>query len=295
MEAVSFLGLGKMGMGMAANLLKGGAPLYVYNRSVERTSGLAQQGAKVLMHPCEAFQKAKIAISMLANDQALEDVVLGPNGLLENIKPGCTHVSMSTVSPETTRKLATLHRDKGAYFLAAPVFGRPDMSAAGKLVIALAGDTAGKKAAKPYLELLGQRIDDFGEQAESANILKLAGNFMILAAIEAMGEAFHLSEHNGLDRNQVATFFAETLFACPVYRNYSKLIASEAFDPAGFKMSLGFKDINLVKDAAKVNNTGMPLADLLQRMLKDEIAKGNGDLDWAAITLAANPAMNAVN
>ena len=115
---------------------------------------------------------------------------------------------------------------------------------------------------------------------------------MILAAIEAMGEAFRLTENNGLDREHVAAFFADTLFACPVYRNYSKIVAAEAFDPAGFKMSLGFKDINLLKAAAQDNGTKMPLADLLQRLLKDEISKGNEDLDWAAITLSANAVMH---
>ncbi len=284
-QSLTFIGLGNMGTPMAANLIRGGLPVYVYNRTPEKAASLVESGAKLLNTPAEAFQKTKIVLSMLANDEALEQVTLGPNGLYESIKPDCIHISMSTVSPKTSRKLAILHQEKGAHFIAAPVFGRPQAAANRKLWICIAGESSVKKQIEPILKLLGQKIEDFGEDPGNANIVKLAGNFLILTAIEALGEALAIGERNGIDSERLASFFADTLFASPVYQTYANLIASSAFDPAGFKLHLGLKDINLLQDVAQESRVPIPIASLLHDLLLEGLVYNRGDLDWSAITM----------
>lgn len=286
-QPVAFLGLGNMGTAMAMNLVKGHIPLFVYNRTKEKAEPLVAKGAQLLENPSEAFLKANIAISMVANDKALEELICANNGLLKSIKPGCIHISMSTISPETTQKLEAIHRAKGAFFVAAPVFGRPDAAAAAKLWICVAGDPKVKKQIDPILKLMGERVEDFGEDPKNANIVKLAGNFMILSAIESLGEAAALAENSGIDKQHLIKFFLETLFSCPVYRNYGTIIAKEAFEPAGFRLALGLKDINLIQAAAQTSTTNMPFANVLHALLEEGVEQGRGNQDWSAITLSA--------
>ncbi len=286
-DAVAFLGLGTMGKPMARNLLKQKIPLYVYNRSLDKTIELAEEGAHLLNFPSEAFQKASIAFTMLANDKALEDVTLGRKGLLESIQPGNIHVSLSTTSPDLNRKLDHLHREKKAHFISAPVFGRPEVAAAAKLWISVAGEPQAKKRILPLLKMLGQRVEDFGEDPGAANVVKLIGNFLMLSAMEAMGEAWALGEANGISSSKLSTFFSETLFSCPIYQTYGKIIAESAFDKVGLKLSLGLKDITLAKNQADSAHVHMPFASLLQSLLQEAVKQGHGELDWSAVTLFA--------
>jgi 3-hydroxyisobutyrate dehydrogenase-like beta-hydroxyacid dehydrogenase len=289
-ESIGFIGLGHMGEPMARNLLKAGFAVRVYNRTSAKAQALASEGARAVGSPAEAAQTDGIVITMLANDAALEEVVLGQKGIGQILGKGGVHLSMSTVSPETARRLAAVHAERGALYLAAPVFGRPEAAAAGKLWICLAGDIAAKRRVQPVLAALGQGVHDFGEQAPAANVVKLAGNFLILSAIEALAEAFTLAEKNGIQRDAMASFFGQTIFACPIYQNYGRIVATEQYTPPGFRLSLGMKDINLVLDSAQASRTPMPLASLLHNQLLHSLAKGREDLDWAAIALAASEA-----
>ena len=178
-ETIGFIGLGNMGLPIATNLLAAGYTLKVYNRTLEKAQPLIEQGAQVVHHPFEAIEPGGIVITMLANDAALEAVMLGENGILSHSVQNSIHLSMSTISPETADKLATLHQQQDSYYVAAPVFGRPDAAAARKLWIALSGQATAKERVRPILEQLGQGIFDFGEAAKAANIVKLAGNFLI--------------------------------------------------------------------------------------------------------------------
>jgi 3-hydroxyisobutyrate dehydrogenase-like beta-hydroxyacid dehydrogenase len=225
---------------------------------------------------------------MLANDQALEDVVLGENGILEKLGNGGIHISMSTISPTTAQNLAERHEQKGTHYLAAPVFGRPDAAAARKLWICLSGNGAAKERVLPLLNVLGQKVFDFGEQVSAANVVKLSGNFLIISAIEAMAEAFTLAQKNGIDRTQVAELFGQTLFACPIYQNYGRMIAQEQYEPAGFKLALGLKDVELVLQTAKESQMPMPVASLVRDRLISAIAKGRGDIDWTGLALGVS-------
>jgi 3-hydroxyisobutyrate dehydrogenase-like beta-hydroxyacid dehydrogenase len=282
-KTIGFIGLGNMGLPMATNLLAAGYSLRAYNRTLEKGRSLADQGAVLANIPAEAVTENAIVITMLANDQALEEVVLGENGILERLSPGSIHLSMSTVSPATAQHLAEQHQQRGAHYLAAPVFGRPDAAAAKKLWICLSGNAAAKAEVAPVLDALGQGVFDFGETPEAANVVKVAGNFLIVSAIEAMAEAFTLAEKNGIDRTQVAELYSKTLFACPIYQNYGRMIAQQQYEPAGFKLSLGLKDVTLALQTARTSQMPMPFASLLHDRLMSAVAKGKGDLDWTGL------------
>ena len=282
---IGFLGLGSMGAPMARNLLASGLDVSVYNRTRAIAETFGADGATIADTPAGAVVEGGIAITMLANDAALEAVTLGPDGLLQKLGKGGLHISMSTVSPETSKKLAALHAANGSLFLSAPVFGRPEAAAASKLWICQSGSTDAKQRAKAILDVLGQGIHDFGDDPGAANVVKLSGNFMILSAIETMAEAQALAEKNGVDRAALASFFGQTIFSCPIYQNYGRILAERAFEPAGFKLELGMKDVRLVRDVAETAMVPMPLADLLHARLLTSLAKKRGKLDWTAIEL----------
>jgi 3-hydroxyisobutyrate dehydrogenase-like beta-hydroxyacid dehydrogenase len=285
-EAVGFVGLGSMGAPMARNLLEAGFKVTVFNRTRERATALAASGAAIAESPRTATVPGGIVVTMLANDQALESVALGEDGLAEALGKDGLHISMSTVSPETSRKLAQEHARRGSLFLAAPVFGRPDAAAARKLWICQSGSAAAKQRAQPVLEALGQGIHDFGTEPGAANVVKLCGNFLILSAIEAMAEALALAQKNGIDRTALAEFFGQTVFACPVYQNYGRILAARAFEPPGFALKLGMKDIRLVRDTAEAVQVPMPVADLVHARLLSALAKGRAEMDWTAVELS---------
>ena len=287
-EVIGFIGLGSMGLPMATNLIKAGYRLQVYNRTAQKAEPLVAQGAKLAERPSDVVESGGIAVTMLANDKALEEAVLGENGILEKLGAGGIHLSMSTVSPATAKHLAAQHQQQGSHYLAAPVFGRPDAAAAKKLWISLSGNEAAKARVLPILNDLGQKVFDFGEEVGAANVVKLAGNFMIISAIEAMAEAFTLAEKNGIDRTQIAELFGQTLFACPIYQNYGRMIAQQQYEPAGFKLSLGLKDVTLALQTAKDSQMPMPLASLLHDRLMAAVAKGNGDIDWTGLALGVS-------
>ena len=285
---VTFIGLGAMGTPMARNLMTSGFSVTVFNRSPAPADRLAIEGARVASSSAASVNPGGIVVTMLANDQALEDVVLGESGILGPLGAGGLHISMSTVSPETSRRLAAAHTERGSLFLAAPVFGRPEAAAARKLWICQSGSKAAKARAQEILTAVGQGIHDFGEDPGAANVVKLSGNFLILSAIEAMAEALALAEKNGIDRMAVANLLGETIFACPIYQNYGRMLATRSYGPAGFKLSLGMKDVRLVRDVAEAATLPMPLSDLLHARLLGSLAKGRENLDWTAIELASS-------
>ena len=283
---IGFIGLGNMGEPMARNLLSAGYELKVFNRSAGRAKLLVSEGATAVSTPREVVNVGGIVITMLANDAALETVTLGKDGLLLPLGVGGLHISMSTVSPETSRHLAAEHVGQGSHFVAAPVFGRPDAAAARKLWICCSGSVEAKQRAQPILEALGQGIRDFGSDAGAANVVKLAGNFLILSAIGSLSEAISLAEKNGVDRSALTTFFGQTIFACPPYQNYGRILAERAFMPAGFKLELGMKDMRLIRELAERTQVPMPIVDLLHARLLSSLAKGRAEFDWTAIELS---------
>ncbi len=235
---IAFLGLGGMGSGMALSLIKHGHKVTVWNRSSKSAEAIQEQGAQIAATPAEAARHAEIAITMLADDGAVETVVLGENGLAMGLPKDAVHVSMSTISVALSEHLTTAHSERGQQFVAAPVFGRPDQAKDGKLFIAAAGAGEALQRIHPALDAMGQRTFVIGETPAQANLLKLTGNFLITCVIESLAEAFALTAKGGIETAKVYELLTETLFAAPVYKTYGSTIILEGkFSPPGFKMA----------------------------------------------------------
>jgi 3-hydroxyisobutyrate dehydrogenase-like beta-hydroxyacid dehydrogenase len=283
---IGFIGLGAMGTPMAVNLTAAGYKLRVYNRTASKADALVATGAIRVERPGDAAQTGGVAITMLADDAALEQVTLGAGGLAERLGAGGIHISMSTVAPATTRRLAEHHAACGNSIIAAPVFGRPDAAKAKRLWVLASGPATQKAAIRPLLEAMGQAIFDFGEEPGAANVAKLVGNFLIAANLEAMSEAFAMAEKQGVERAAVADMLAKTLFACPIYQGYGKAIAEKRFTPVGFRMPLGLKDVELALKTAAEVTMGLPIASLVRDRFLASLAKGRAEMDWSAIALS---------
>lgn len=281
---IGFLGLGNMGGAMARNLIRAHHDITVYNRSHVAAETLGKEGATVAESPAKAGEQ-EIVITMLANDSAVESVVLAPGGAMDGMEQGALHISMSTISPDLSRRLAAAHKEHGQEYIAAPVFGRPEAAEVAKLFIVAAGAKSAIEKATPVFELLGQHTFKVGERPEDANLIKLFGNFLITCVLEGLGEVFAVSRKAEIDPKIVLEVLTGTLFGSPVYSNYGPRMIEEKFSPAGFKMPLGLKDVRLMLQAAEGLSAPMPFASVIRDRFLSAIANGYGDLDWSALAL----------
>jgi 3-hydroxyisobutyrate dehydrogenase-like beta-hydroxyacid dehydrogenase len=278
-----FIGLGRMGSAMAANLVKAAHDVTVFNRSAEKRRALLELGALEATRVADAC-RGEVVATMLADDAAVADVAFAPDGIVANLAEGAIHLSMSTISVGLSKILAQAHAKVGQRFIAAPVFGRPDKAAAAQLFIVTAGDPAAIEACRPLFEAMGQRTFSMGPEPSSANLVKLTGNFLIAAAIESLGEAIALIGKAGIDRHAFVDLLTSTIFPAPAYKTYGGLIADNQFEPAGFAAPLGLKDIRLTLAAAEALRVPLPIGGLLQDRFLTLLAQRGGDnLDWAAI------------
>ena len=277
-----FIGLGHMGSAMAKNLVIGGHDVTVFNRTPGRSRALVELGA----HEAAAIAGAchgEVVITMLADDDAVSETVLGKDGVLANLSQGAIHVSMSTISVALSKRLAQAHAQAGQRYIAATVMGRPDMAAAGNLFILAAGDPATVEICGPLFDLLGQKTSNVGPEPSAANLIKLTGNFLQAAVIEALGEAVALIGKAGIDRHAYIEVLTSTIFTAPAYKIFGPLSAEGKFEPAAFAAPLGYKDIRLALAAAESLRVPMPLANLLHDRFVRLFAQGGERLDWAAI------------
>jgi 3-hydroxyisobutyrate dehydrogenase-like beta-hydroxyacid dehydrogenase len=272
-----------MGTGMAASLVKAGHDVRVFNRSPGRTRGLVELGAHEATSVTGAACDAEAVITMLADDYAVSAIGYGEGGVIAHLPKGAIHVSMSSISVTLSARLAYSHAQAGQRYIAAPVFGRPDMAAAGKLFIVAAGDPLTIEECQPLFDAMGQKTTLMGTEPGAANLVKLSGNFLLAAVIEALGEAVALIGKAGIDRQGYIEFLTSTLFDAPAYRTYGPLIAQGKFEPAAFAARLGYKDIRLALAAAEALRVPMPLGSLLHDRLLRLLAQGGSHLDWAAI------------
>jgi 3-hydroxyisobutyrate dehydrogenase-like beta-hydroxyacid dehydrogenase len=279
---VGFIGLGRMGAGMAASVIKAGHEVTVHNRTPGKAEALVAQGAKLAATVADACRGAAV-MTMLANDQAVEDVVFGDGGLIETLAPGAIHISSSTISVALAERLAAAHRELGSRFISAPVFGRPDVAAAGQLAVVAAGPPGAIDDAAPLLDAIGRNTSIVSETPATANLVKLSGNFLLASVIESLGEAIALIGKAGVDRGRYVDILTTALFDVPAYRLYGGMIADGRFEPAGFAAPLGQKDIRLTLAAAEDLGVPMPLASLLRDRFLALIAQGGERLDWSAI------------
>jgi 3-hydroxyisobutyrate dehydrogenase-like beta-hydroxyacid dehydrogenase len=279
---IGFIGLGRMGAAMAANLVRAGHEVSVFNRSPGKSSALVELGAHNAAHLADACTGSAV-ISMLANDDAAADIALGEGGIIHHLAQGAIHLSMSTISVELSKRLAQAHAKAGQGYVAAPVFGRPEMAASAKLFIVAAGDPAAVDACEPLFGAMGQKTTVLGTEPSAANLVKLSGNFLLASAIEALGEAVALIGKAGIDPRVYVEFLTSTVFNVPAYKIYGALIAERKFEPAAFAAPLGYKDIRLTLAAAENLRVPMPLGSLLHDRFLRLLAEGGDSLDWAAI------------
>jgi 3-hydroxyisobutyrate dehydrogenase-like beta-hydroxyacid dehydrogenase len=279
---IGFIGLGNMGSAIAANLVRAGHEVAVWNRSPEKARGLVAQGAALSPSP-KAAAAHEVVMTMLADDSALDEVLGGTEGLLEGLGRGALHISLSTISVRMADRITRLHRERGQRLVCAPVFGRPEAAAAAKLFVVAAGASADLDAASAIFSAIGQRVFNIGERPSSANLVKLCGNFAILSAIETMAEAMTLAEKGGVAGKQLLDVLTGTLFDTPVYRNYGAALVERRFKPAGFAAPLGLKDMRLVGESAEALRVPMPLLNVLRDHLLQTIDADGEDVDWSAI------------
>jgi 3-hydroxyisobutyrate dehydrogenase-like beta-hydroxyacid dehydrogenase len=287
---IGFIGLGQMGTGMAANLVKAGHRVTVFNRTPAKAAPLVELGARAAASVADAC-RGDAVITMLADDGGVEGAAFGEGGIIASLPRGALHVSCSTISVALSEKLENEHARSGQRYVAAPVFGRPDVAAAAKLFVVAAGPADAIGAAQPLFDAIGQRTFVVAQTPKAANLVKLSGNFLIAAVVESLGEAMALVNKGGVDRHEYLEILTSTLFNAPPYRIYGGLIASRKFEPAGFAVPLGQKDIRLVLAAAEELNVPLPLGSLLRDRFLTLRAHGGDNLDWSAIgSLAAKDA-----
>jgi 3-hydroxyisobutyrate dehydrogenase-like beta-hydroxyacid dehydrogenase len=282
---VGFIGLGSMGLPMARNLLKAGHEVTVYNRTRARAEALRSDGATIADQPSDTCGK-DVLMTMLADDRAVRAVLFGEQ-LITRLPQTSIHISMSTISVALAQELANAHARAGNPFISAPVFGRPQAAESAQLAIVAAGPAAMIEKCQPLFDAMGQRTFVVGDQPHYANVVKLAGNFLIVSVIESLGEAFALLRKSGVEPERFLEIMTNTLFSAPVYKTYGNLIAREQFLPPGFKLPLGLKDVSLVLEAAADSRTPMPVASLVRDHILAAIARHGEELDWSSFSRIA--------
>jgi len=282
-EPIGFIGLGQLGTPMVVNLLADGYPVRVWNRTADKARPLVDKGARQADCAEDAVEPGGILMSCLSNDQALESLWAEHPELFSRLGEEGVHVSMSTIAPETARRLAGQHAERGGTYGASPVMGRPDAVAARGQLYLVSGAAAAVARVRSPLESIGRQVFEFGKDPGAAHVAKLASNFAIASAIEALAEAFTFCTKNGLEPAAWHAMIAETIFACPIYKNYGRLILDGDYRRPLFQLALGLKDLGLVSQVAFDSRTPMPLASLLRDRFLAAFAHGRGNWDWMSI------------
>ena len=277
---IAFLGLGKMGSPMALRLLASNHHLTVWNRTRSRADALAAHGAAVAVTPAQAVRSADVVLTSLFDDHAHEEVLFGPEGILESLPAGALHISLSTISVALSERLTAEHARRGQLFVAAPVFGRPNVAEEGRLWIVVAGADAAVALTRPLLEPLSRGISVVGNEPRQAHALKLGGNFLISAMIHSLSEAFVYAESQGIQPEAFLEAVNSALFQSPFYAAYGKVILHPPASP-GATIELGAKDNRLLREAAASRHTSVSLADNLAKIFDEAHHAGLGGEDWA--------------
>jgi 3-hydroxyisobutyrate dehydrogenase-like beta-hydroxyacid dehydrogenase len=285
-QRIAFMGLGTLGTPIAVNLIEDGHDLIVWNRTSGKAQSLLDQGAKEAESPQDAVSPGGVLVTVLANDAAVEETVT--KEVLKKLGEGGLHISMSTIAPATARRLAELHEKHGVAYVAAPIFARPQAVTDRIGNLCVSGETSAKERARAIIGPSVKGYFDFGNEVGAANVVKLAGNFMIAASMEMMAEAFTMGEKSGVPRQAMYDMLTQTLFASPIFQGYGRMIHSNTYEPVGFKLPLGLKDINLVLENAAEVKAPMPVASLLRDRFVSALAKGREELDWTAMAQGAS-------
>jgi 3-hydroxyisobutyrate dehydrogenase-like beta-hydroxyacid dehydrogenase len=280
---IGFLGLGRMGQGMARRILEGGHDLVVYNRTPAKAHALAGEGARAAASVSQACEGREVVVTMLADDPALTEVTLGNEGIRDALPQGAIHLAMGTHGVAVIQELEAAHAAAKQILVAGHVLGRPDLAAAGELGIVAAGPPDAVRRCEPLFRVMGRHTFDAGPRAEGATAIKLANNFLLGCAIEAMGEAFSLVRKYGVPPEVLYDVMTDALFAAPAYKVYGRIIVDEEYDRVGFTVELAVKDANLILAAADQAHLPLPSANTYRDRLLSAIAHGDGAKDWAVI------------
>jgi len=280
---IGFIGLGRMGSGMAGRIREAGFDLHVCHRREEKRQSLHNAGFSVSDTPALMAANSEVIITMLPSDEALEEVVYSRGGLLESMPENTIHMAMGTHGIDITRRLIASHADAGQVFLISAVLGRPDLAATGKLSIIPAGPVHAVQRVQPLLEVLGSRIFTAGQDPQSAAALKIAHNFILGSAIESIGEGVALVRKYGIEPSLFLEVLTKGLFGAPAYEIYGRIIVEQAYEDVGASATIGLKDINLALAAAEIAEMPLPSANVFRDRLLGAIAHGEGDLDWAVV------------
>ncbi len=282
---VGVIGVGRMGSAMARNLVKAGHKLRLFDTDAAPLRGLEKEGASIAANAKDAF-RGDAVISMLPNDDAMRAVFV-TGGVLPKRGSETIHVNMATASVACAEELTALHKARGVPYVAATVWGRPDAAAAAELSIAVAGEAKAIDKVQPLFDALGRRTTRVGAEPRMANVAKIAGNLLVASAIEAMGEAAALVRGYKMEAADFLDLIVTALFDVPVYRGYSEQIGSGVYEPPGFDMVLGFKDVRLALAAGEKVNVPLPFANVMRDAFLDALAHGDANKDWAAIAKVA--------
>jgi 3-hydroxyisobutyrate dehydrogenase-like beta-hydroxyacid dehydrogenase len=280
---VGFIGLGRMGRGMAGRILEAGHELSVFDIITAQTESLAAAGARVASSVAELAASSDVIVSMLVEDTAISDVALGPGSLCESLPKGSIHLVMGTHGVAVIRQLEAGHRDKGQTLVAAPVLGRPDLAATGQLGIVVAGPEDAVSRCSKLLDAMGRRTFVAGTKPESATAIKLANNAVLGCAMVAMAEGFSLVKRYGVQAQVFQDVMTEGLFAAPAYKIYGQKMVDESFDEVGSPIVVGLKDAKLIAAAAALANVPMPSHNVYLDRLLGAVAHGDGERDQAVL------------
>ena len=283
---IAFLGLGKMGAPMAKHLFTAGHELTVWNRDISKAAELAAQGATVGNSPAEAAEGKDVILTMLFDDAANEAVLFGEDGAIAHLAPGALHIALSTISVAFSKRIAAAHAEKGQQYVAAPVFGRPNVAEDGKLWIVAAGAESSIAKARPLLEAFSRAITVAGPEPSQAHAVKLAGNFLITMMIQSLSEAFVFARASGIDPATLLETVNSALFQSPFYAAYGKVMLNPPATP-GATIALGNKDLTLFLEAASSSEIHLTLANRMADRFTEAIANGLGNADWPVGLLKA--------
>ena len=282
---VGFIGTGRMGQAMVRRMIEAKHEIGVYNRTAEKAKPLADAGAKILPSVAEAARFGEVAYTMLADDAALEDVMFRPAGLLASLPKGGIHVCAGTHGIPVIRKIKQAHAEKGQVLVAAPMMGRPELVSSGTAGVFASGRAEALAKCKPLFEAIARRTFDGGDDPEAATAMKIANNFVLGCAIEAMGEGFSLTRKYGVPTSVFYDVMTDGLFNCSAYKVYGKIMVDESYAKVGQMAALGLKDANLALEAGNLAAVPLPSGNVWRDRLIGAVAHGDGDKDWAVMAL----------
>lgn len=279
---VGFIGLGKMGTGIARNIQGAEFPLTVYNRTLGKMQALLDGGAVSATSPRDAAALADVVFTCLGGDESVLSILQGDNGLLSGLPTGAIHVGLSTVSPDCSSELARIHADHGTTYLAAPVLGRPDVAEAGKLRTFVAGDADAIARCTPVLETYTELVLPVGQDHSVASAMKVCANHAVISVIELIGQTYAFGEKSGIDP-MLVNLLLKTLFPMQALQEYIDQIQARQFQPGGFAMSGGLKDVELFLKAAEDVGASFPFAGIIRDKMRTAMNTGLSDYDWSGI------------